>query len=289
MVRPSNYNADIAGYSSTRLRRRPPATRAITSRYSGFKLPRGWAVEEVPRPDASRVDKQQSPKNRKLIICGGKMMKFNEQTINGNQLAIVASGKSAANSPYKLPDGWVIEEVPRRNMSYADKYYYEPGSGRKFRSFISVQRYVEELREDVPLSTALAEIREMNRPLSKAFKLGHLVKKNSISCKKQCMRNNTQTSSFVNPPMKVNWVLASPKGDVWNPFIFDAEIPDSVKQQWNERFMLVMNVDDSETTNCNMPSSCTYLNKTIVNFGFPSECIKLKDALLLSVIIFRLS
>lgn len=40
--------------------------------------------------------------------------------------------------------------------------------------------------------------------------------------------------------MKVNWVLVSPQGDAWNPFISEALVPDAVKQQWTNRFMLFM-------------------------------------------------
>lgn len=40
--------------------------------------------------------------------------------------------------------------------------------------------------------------------------------------------------------MKVTWVLASAQGDSWNPFISEAVVPDAVKQQWTNRFMLFM-------------------------------------------------
>lgn len=40
------------------------------------------------------------------------------------------------------------------------------------------------------------------------------------------------------PPMKVNWVLASSQGDVWTPFIADTLVPDAVKQQWTNTFMI---------------------------------------------------
>jgi hypothetical protein len=52
------------------------------------------------------------------------------------------------------------------------QYYYEPGTGRKFRSQAGVLRHLAELKDDMPLSAALEEIKE-NRPLSKAFKFGH--------------------------------------------------------------------------------------------------------------------
>ncbi|XP_027126325.2 methyl-CpG-binding domain-containing protein 7-like [Coffea arabica] len=290
----SNYiNADDYSSRPQLALIHPPTTAAtVTSRYSKFQLPNGWGVQEVPRSNTSRVDKyyyepgtglkfrslraieryvngeEYTPRpgaltwhdnhykcseHRKMIICGGKMMRLNEEPLSGNHLAIAASRETAAMSPYDLPDGWVVEEVPRKNDSQTDKYYYEPGSGRKFRSCIGAKRYIAELKEDIPLSAALAEIKEMNRPLSKAFKLGRLVK-NSISCKKQCARSKTQTSSLVSVPVKVNWVLASPQGDVWNPFIFNIKIPVSVKQQWNERFRLALNVENHSTPNSGKPS-----------------------------------
>ncbi|KAL3518250.1 hypothetical protein ACH5RR_020839 [Cinchona calisaya] len=303
ILRSSNYvnaDVDVDDYSSRQqLALIPPATTTtraatITSRYSKFKVPHGWVVQEVPRSGPSKaVDKYyyepgtglkfrslraveryingeeftpthrraltwhnnhyKSPRYRKMIICCGKMMTFNEETLTGSHLAIVAPGNTAANSPYNLPDGWIVEEVPRRDDSHTDKYYYEPGSGQKFRSFTAAQRYIEELKEDIPLSVVLEEIKEMNRPLSKAFKLRSRVK-NPVSCKKQCAKNSTQALSFVSPPMKVNWVLDSPQGDAWKPFIVDMEIPVSVKQQWDERFKLALNAQNHDISNCSTPS-----------------------------------
>nr|GLL49606.1 methyl-CpG-binding domain-containing protein 7-like [Ipomoea trifida] len=43
------------------------------------------------------------------------------------------------------------------------------------------------------------------------------------------------------PPSKVNWGLASPKGDAWNPIVDDTLISDAVKQQWRKRFVSAMN------------------------------------------------
>ncbi|KAF7805493.1 methyl-CpG-binding domain-containing protein 7-like isoform X1 [Senna tora] len=78
-------------------------------------------------------------------------------------------------SPFRLPDDWVVLEKPRSKVvagyRHIDKlklgkikfgfsvvsiitillypYYYEPGTGRKFRSLISVQRHLMEERTDV--------------------------------------------------------------------------------------------------------------------------------------------
>lgn len=56
------------------------------------------------------------------------------------------------------------------------QYYYEPGTGRKFRSLLSVQRHLAEQNENNTLSQTLAELKEYNTPLSKAFKTGSNVK-----------------------------------------------------------------------------------------------------------------
>ncbi|KAK7402172.1 hypothetical protein VNO78_14226 [Psophocarpus tetragonolobus] len=46
------------------------------------------------------------------------------------------------SSHFRLPDGWLVEEKPRASKSHVDKYYYEPGTGRKFRSLLAVQRHL---------------------------------------------------------------------------------------------------------------------------------------------------
>uniref|UniRef100_A0A3Q7J1E0 MBD domain-containing protein n=1 Tax=Solanum lycopersicum TaxID=4081 RepID=A0A3Q7J1E0_SOLLC len=233
---------------------------------SRFKLPPGWGIEQVLRSSGDRVDRYYyepgtgqkfrslrdverrlngeifAPRNRasgsslsrKMVICDGKIVRMDEEQLN--EWAIVPSTR-AATLPYDLPDGWVIEEVPRTDgSSMVDKYYYEPGSGQKFRSRIAAQRYLAQMRENVPLSATLEELKE-NKPLSKMFKLYHHAKK-SLPCKRNIV---TENSSFLSPPAKVNWVLSSPKGDAWNPLISGTPIPDSLKQQWTKRFKLFMN------------------------------------------------
>ncbi|MCD7469317.1 methyl-CpG-binding domain-containing protein 7-like [Datura stramonium] len=257
----------------------PPTTAAAAAitpytPFSSFKLPPGWGVEEVPRSKGYRVDKYyyepgtglkyrslreverrlngeifsprtrasvvrnypKSSLSRKMVIYDGKIVRVDEEQLN--EWEIVPS-TSAATLPYDLPDGWMIEEVPRRDGSLVDKYYYEPGTGLKFRSRIAAQRYLAEMRENVPLSATLEELKE-NKPLSKMFKLHHHAKK-SLPCKRNIVQENSDQSSFLSPPSKVNWVLSSPRGDAWNSFIAGTPIPDSVKQQWTKRFMLFMN------------------------------------------------
>lgn len=177
-----------------------------------------------------------------MVIHDGKVVCMDEEELN--EWAIVPS-TSANTLPYDLPDGWVIEEVPRRDGSLVDKYYYEPETGLKFRSRIAVQKYLAEMRENVPLSTTLEELKE-NKPLSKMFKLYQRAKQ---SLPRHTVPENSDKSSFLSPPAKVNWVLSSSRGDAWNPFVAGTPIPDSVKQQWTQRFMLFMNDENLNAEN----------------------------------------
>ncbi|KAK6142198.1 hypothetical protein DH2020_003010 [Rehmannia glutinosa] len=174
----------------------------------------------------------------KKIVSGGKLLRLDDE-LSQSHLAVVPSGKATPTAPFVLPDGWIVEEVPRKYNSWTSKYYYEPGTGRKFRSLVAVERHLAELEENAPLSKALEEIKE-NKPLSKVFKLENLTKPFQNSKKNNC-QENTQASSFIGLPMKVNWVLASSQGDAWNPFISETVVPDAVKEQWTKRFMLLMN------------------------------------------------
>lgn len=137
-------------------------------------------------------------------------MELDEEDFDQGQQAIVASASTSMSSMNTIPDGWVVDQVPRRIGDKKDKvipflsfkmtnfsldlenqlitafavfcfvpvaqYYYEPDTGRKFRSQVSVRRHLaelkEDMKEDVPLTAALEEIKE-NRPLSKAFKFSN--------------------------------------------------------------------------------------------------------------------
>ncbi|KAK2995273.1 hypothetical protein RJ640_015554 [Escallonia rubra] len=107
--------------------------------------------------------------SRRMIISGGKMLRLDDEESNQWQLAVVAPRNAAASSPYNLPDGWVVEEVPRSSGGSTDKYYYEPGTGQKFRSLVAVEKHLTELKENTPLSQALADLKECSTPLSKAL------------------------------------------------------------------------------------------------------------------------
>ncbi|KAK4709605.1 hypothetical protein R3W88_030530 [Solanum pinnatisectum] len=282
MLPPRRHRSGAEYPTAGQLMVAPSSSSAITPYSSRLKLPPGWGIEQVLRSSGDRVDRYyyepgtgqkfrslrdverrlngeiftprirasgvrnypKSSLSRKMVIYDGKIIKMDEEQLN--EWAIVPSTR-AATLPYDLPDGWVIEEVPRTDGSMVDKYYYEPGTGQKFRSRIAAQRYLAQMRENVPLSATLEELKE-NKPLSKMFKLYHHAKK-SLPCKRNIVTENSDKSSFLSPPAKVNWVLSSPKGDAWNPFIAGTPIADSVKQQWTKRFMLFMNGENLNAEN----------------------------------------
>ncbi|GER51148.1 methyl-CpG-binding domain-containing family protein, partial [Striga asiatica] len=186
-------------------------------------------------------------KHQRRLVYGGKFLLFflslfvdeintkkmwrvadDDDEVRPNHLAIVPYGKSDDMSSFVLPDGWIVEQVPRRYSTWTDKYYYEPGTGRKFRSLVAVERHLAEFQEGTHLLKGLDEIKDNEPHASKNLE------------KEVCDPvHNTQDLSVMDPPMEVRWVLASPQGDKWNPFINGKLVPDAVKQQWMDKFMRV--------------------------------------------------
>lgn len=48
---------------------------------------------------------------------------------------------------------------------------------------------------------------------------------------------NPSTLDFSSLPAKVKWVLGGPVGNMWNPFVGEYVVPESVKQEWFETFV----------------------------------------------------
>nr|GMD24018.1 methyl-CpG-binding domain-containing protein 7-like isoform X1 [Ipomoea batatas] len=242
-----------------------------------FMLPAGWGIQEVPRSTASNVDRyyfepgtgrkfrslreverhlnggEYTPSSRaftsttrlsrKMVVSGGKLLSVDEGALNMEHWALVlSSANNTATSRYQLPDGWVVEEVTRRDGSSVDKYYYEPGTGQKFRSIVAVEKHLAEFGEHhhIPLSES-QQLLNQNRLLSNKFKPNQQHCSKNSAASKRNMSGEVKRASFVAPPSKIKWVLASPRGNAWEPFLAETPIPDSVKQQWIDRFMLFVN------------------------------------------------
>ncbi|GJR93902.1 methyl-CpG-binding domain-containing protein 7-like protein isoform X1 [Tanacetum coccineum] len=181
--------------------------------------------------------------SKMLTLMTWQILDMEEDKDNQYQLANVSPTNVVPGSAYNLPDGWVVEEVPRRSGSYADKYYYEPG-GQKFRSMLAAQKYLAEVEENSPLSVVLEEIKEKSLPLSKAFKINSPKKKRgSYDSPKESIskKEKTSSSSFGSPPRKIKWVIGGNGGDAWNAFADETLVPDSVKQHWGNTFMMAIN------------------------------------------------
>nr|XP_043637763.1 methyl-CpG-binding domain-containing protein 7-like [Erigeron canadensis] len=203
-------------------------------------------TEEVtPRKArAKRLNYRHLVKNsgsQDMIVASDKRLDLEEDKDSQNQLAIVSPTSVSSRSSFKLPEGWVVEEAPRRSGNYVDKIYHEPGTGQKFRSLLAVQRYLAYLEDNSPLSVVLEEIKENNLPLSKAFKLSSCIKNcGSYNSWKTNLSRKEKSSTSASPPDRVNWVIAG-RADTWNAFADETLVVDSVKQQWRNAFMMAIN------------------------------------------------
>ncbi|KAJ6895423.1 hypothetical protein NC651_021813 [Populus alba x Populus x berolinensis] len=136
-------------------------------------------------------------------------------------------------SLFDLPNGWIVEKKPRKNMECAgiiDKHYFEPETGKRFHSLRSVEKYLTEGKEHIATLEALKA--GDNFIVSKPSK-------SSSSQKEHVSRKKVETS-MLDPssiPAKIKWVLSGPGGIVWNPFMDDSLVPEFIKQKWSETFV----------------------------------------------------
>ncbi|XVF68700.1 hypothetical protein PTKIN_Ptkin11bG0022500 [Pterospermum kingtungense] len=204
---------------------------------SPIKLPPGWVVEQRPRVNSAahpgRVDRYYyEPKSgrqfRSLTAVQRYLYVEMESTLttqrvkpgNKNSMQIVPH-VFRSGTPFKLPPGWVVEEKPRSNLRYAgvvDRFYIEPGTGRRFRSMLAVERYLAEMEASAGASKH---------------------SRDSGSRKKQ--KSGVEVDpmlDFTTPPAKVKWVHGGPGGSLWNPFMSESVVPEFVQKTWSEMFIL---------------------------------------------------
>ncbi|XP_050229495.1 methyl-CpG-binding domain-containing protein 7 isoform X2 [Mercurialis annua] len=175
---------------------------------SSFNLPDGWIIKEKRRSNvnyAGVIDRMQSvPRS-----C----------------------------SSFNLPDGWIIEEKPRSNVDYAgviDRCYIEPETGKRFRSLISVQRYLAKGKEYAAAP----------KPLKLADNVLYLTDGRELAAMNNVLklRENANFETSVpnngNPPAKIKWVL-SPCKISWSAFMDDSLVPDSEVNKWSETFLRI--------------------------------------------------
>ncbi|XP_022998336.1 methyl-CpG-binding domain-containing protein 5-like isoform X2 [Cucurbita maxima] len=141
-----------------------------------------------------------------------------------------ASPKSAlSDRPNWLPPGWVVEDRVRASGATAgtvDKYYFDPNSGRRFRSKIEVLYFLE---------TGTLRKRKKSLDGNSADGSEEPKSKKSSSNAKSAPLN----FDFFNVPEKVEWVLTDPSQEAWTPFINNEKVPESTKREWVAAFQLL--------------------------------------------------
>ncbi|XP_027344114.1 methyl-CpG-binding domain-containing protein 7 isoform X2 [Abrus precatorius] len=192
----------------------------------------------------------------------------------GKKHANLRSKRELQIVSFGLPEGWLVERRPRLSKpSHIDKYYYEPGTGKQFRSLLSVKRYLAEKTGDYLITDRMmAEsantsvvksgtrkprargVRSSQRPVYrhssvseeeritlKASKHTMKSRKSDYLKKTDWEKNNgASMHNLTAPPAKVSWVLSGP-GGFWTPFLEDCIVPESEKLKWSEAFVLSTN------------------------------------------------
>ncbi|GLU02403.1 hypothetical protein SLE2022_196550 [Rubroshorea leprosula] len=245
-----------------------------------FDLPDGWVVEERPRANCpsnpGRVDKfyrelesgrrfRSLPAVQRYLSGGEPENTVRHKPVNRtfcshdyeNSMQIVPPRYTSSGESFNLPDGWIVEHVPRSNAKYAgivDKFYIEPVTGYRFRSLRSVERYLAEVGASTPSKNSGSQKKNISDEDhswdmvlkcladSKSTKTNYESKqlKTSGSRKKQKSGNevNHAMLNFASPPAKVKWVLGGPGRNLWNSFMGESGVPENVQKTWFKTFIL---------------------------------------------------
>ncbi|GKV01020.1 hypothetical protein SLEP1_g13620 [Rubroshorea leprosula] len=253
-----------------------------------FQLPDGWLVEERPRKNCpsnpGQVDKYyeepesgrrfrslvsvqrylggqtENPVKRRSVNRAARSHDYSVKPLNPrdyeNSMQIVPRYTSSGSS-FNLPDDWIVEQVPRINGRYAgivDKYYIEPGTGVKFRSLRSVERYLTRVggSETTSKNSGSQKENKSDDDHSWDIVLKCLVDGKRTKTKREPKPSKSSGSQkqkyakgaknpmldFASPPTKVKWVLGGPGRNLWNPFMGESEVPENIQQTWSKTFIL---------------------------------------------------
>ncbi|XP_047318487.1 methyl-CpG-binding domain-containing protein 7-like [Impatiens glandulifera] len=243
---------------------------------SRFELPGGWEVQYVPRAIGKHVDKYYFEEGsdrrfrslkeveryvrgqenitskkpykahkhisksgqRKRAVSGRMLLKLDEIS-DEEQLTIENPSSAAGTSHFALPVGWVVKEVPSKYQGLTTKFYYEPGTGQRFRSFSAVRRYISEKNVEKNIENNIE-----NAPLAKMFELGSGVKKPRSKKKISERKIDGPTLDFSRTPAKINWILDDSVNGKWNALIGQSMVPEPIRQLWEEKFQSSINGND---------------------------------------------
>ncbi|PHT25527.1 hypothetical protein CQW23_34846 [Capsicum baccatum] len=114
-------------------------------------------------------------------------------------------------------------------LGVAPEYYYEPVSGKKFRSMPEVLRFLKtgSLRKK---STG-GDATPSETPNSK--------KQKKRCSKKEKNKTTSFYSDCLNPPQSVCWALTDSSADTWAPFVHGNMVPEGQRQEWDAVFSTV--------------------------------------------------
>ncbi|CAN7033128.1 unnamed protein product [Brassica oleracea var. botrytis] len=173
----------------------------------GFRLPKGWIVEEFPRLNSYHIDKfyveRKTGYRFRSLVSVERYLK--DPGKRADKKPMLIEYHRPRSKGFSLPDGWIVEGKPRSNSSHIDKTYIEPGTGNKFRSLAAVERYLngtdDSVNSMVPSGRLLTVVVDEN------------------------------------PPEKVKWVLNGPGGNMFSAHVSGSVVSSSVKQTWSEAFV----------------------------------------------------
>ncbi|XP_006280964.2 methyl-CpG-binding domain-containing protein 6 [Capsella rubella] len=153
------------------------------------------------------------------------------------------SRKRAAPGDNWLPSGWRVEDKVRTSGATAgsvDKYYYEPNTGRKFRSRTEVLYYLQhgtskkgaKKAENTDFNPDHLEGQGSNKAIRKA--------------REPPRPPPPLDFDFKNPPEKVSWSMGNTREEAWTPIIGDVKVQDSVRRDWSTAFTFITNRNPSK-------------------------------------------
>ncbi|XP_050140976.1 methyl-CpG-binding domain-containing protein 5-like [Malus sylvestris] len=131
-----------------------------------------------------------------------------------------------------LPPGWSVQEKVRSSGLTAgstDRYYFDPVSGRRFRSKIEVLRFLE--------TGTTKKAKTENASADKTSVEGSGSQKQKKSSTKP--KNSALNFDYTDVPEKVEWALTDSSGQSWTPFIDNKKVPESTSKEWAAAFALV--------------------------------------------------
>ncbi|KAL1208488.1 Methyl-CpG-binding domain-containing protein 6 [Cardamine amara subsp. amara] len=148
------------------------------------------------------------------------------------------SRKRPAPGDNWLPPDWRVEDRVRTSGATAgsvDKYYYEPITGRKFRSRTEVLYYLQHGTSKRG-GAKKAENTDDHVERQGSSKSSRKAKEPILPPPPPPPPMNFD---FENPPEKVGWSMPTVGEEAWTPYIGEDKVQDSVKRDWSTAFTFV--------------------------------------------------